>query len=108
MSWRIYKASILGSTTFTLSHPAAVADDRIRRPEQRVRVAVDGAAGTVGRARSVEQRHHGLPQRFAARERRIVALAAEQVGYQFARRSRMHRPIGDQKRARAGIEERAA
>jgi len=38
----------------------------------------------------------------------IGALAAEQVGDQFARRGRMHRPIGDEEGAGSGIEECAA
>src|SRR5579872_4762698 len=58
---------------------AAIANHRVGGPEQRMRVAEDRAAGLVDRAGTVEQRHHRLPQRLAARECWIGALAPEQI-----------------------------
>src|ERR1700733_11019210 len=53
---------------------AAIANHRVGGPEQRMRISEDRAACLIDRARSIEQRHHRLPQRLAARERWIGAL----------------------------------
>ena len=73
-----------------------------------MRVAEQRLAGLVGEALAVHQRHHRLPQRLAAGELRVGGLPREQIGDEFARRLRMHRPVGDEDGAGAGIEERAA
>src|SRR5262249_58744392 len=75
---------------------ATIANQRIRSPEQRMRVAENAVTRTIDRAWSVEQRHHRLAQGFTARDRRIRGLPPEYIGDQFARRNRMYRPIGDQ------------
>jgi hypothetical protein len=49
----------------------------------------------IGEARTVKQRHHGLAQRFPARELGVGGLAGEHVGDKLPRRSRMNRPVGD-------------
>src|SRR5262245_35834260 len=85
-----------------------VADDGVGRPEQRVAVAEQCFALVVGITRSVEQRHHRLPQSFTAREFRIGALSPEQIADEFARRLRMYRPVGYQNGPRASIEECAS
>src|ERR1700676_3825432 len=57
----------------SLAH-AAVADDRIRRPEQEMGVRKFGFTIGAEIAGAVGQRHHGLPQGLAARQLRIVRL----------------------------------
>src|SRR6266436_2394985 len=87
---------------------AAVTDDGIGRPEQRVRIAKLGFAVDPEIARPIGQRHHGLPQSLSTCQFRISRLPLEQIGDEFARRLRMNRPVGDKKCPRARIEERAA
>src|SRR3984957_12765601 len=90
------------------SSPAAVADYAVVRPKQPVGIGKQGLARLIREARAIEQSHHGLPQRLRARELRIGRLPSEQIGDELAGGLRMHRPIGDEERARPGIEERAA
>ena len=87
---------------------AAVTDDRVRSPEQRVRVRKERSALLVLVARPVDQPHHGLPERLAARKFGVGRLSPEKVGRQLARRLGMNRPVGHQQGARAGIKERAS
>src|ERR1044071_10411454 len=71
-----YGSDLQGST------PTSVADDGVRRPEQRMRVGELGIPRLVEKALAVHQRDHGAAQRFAARQLGIVGLALEQVGDQ--------------------------
>src|SRR3954471_8479011 len=87
---------------------AAVADDGIGRPEQWMCVSEYSLAVDAEIARPIGQRHHRLPQSLSTCQFPIIRLPLEQIGDEFARRLRMNRPVGDKKRPRAGIEERAA
>src|SRR6202022_82959 len=64
---------------------ATIANDRIWRPEQRMGIGEFGLAVRTSVAGPVRQRHHGLPQRLAARQFRIVSLALEQIRDEFPR-----------------------
>ena len=56
----------------------------------------------------VDESELGLAQSLRARERRLLRLAAEEVGGERARRGGLDGPVRDQQGAGAGVEERAA
>jgi hypothetical protein len=67
-----------------LAH-AAVANDRIRRPEQGMGVREFGLTVGTDVAWPVRQRHHGLTQSLPTRQSRVIRLALEQIGDQLSR-----------------------
>src|SRR4051812_27629083 len=87
---------------------ATVTDDRVRRPEQRMRVGELGLAFAVEIAGTIDKGHHRLAQGFAARQFWIVRLPLEQISDQLPRRLGMHRPVRHQQGAGSGVEECAA
>jgi len=70
-------ACVINEVMSATTDSAAVADQRVRRPEQRMRVSEAGIARAVRRAGSVEHRHGRLPQRFRARQVLISGHSAE-------------------------------
>jgi hypothetical protein len=84
---------------------AAVANDGVGRPEQRMRIIKQGRSAVILVAAAVDHRYHCLAQRFRAADLRIGGLAAKQICHKLARRGRMDRPVRHQDRARAGIKE---
>src|SRR5262245_54028541 len=72
-----------------LAAAAAVADDGIGRPEQRMTVGEKHFSLVVSETFAVKKRQHGLPQRLAARQLRIGGLAPEEVADEFLRRLRV-------------------
>src|SRR3984885_6711446 len=90
----------------TSSH-AAVADDGVGRPEQRMRIGEFRLAVGVKVVGSLHEGKHGLPQRFAAPDFRVLGLPFEQISNELPCRLGMHRPVRDQKRARTRVEEGA-
>jgi hypothetical protein len=85
---------------------AAFADDGVGRPEQRMGVAVHHLACFHPSA-LVDQRHHRASQRLSSGERWIGRLPPKQIRDEGSRRSGIDRPVGDEQRARPGVEEGA-
>src|SRR5580692_11326321 len=74
----------------------AIADDGIGRPKQGMSIGEFGLAVAAEIPGAIDQRHHRLPERFAAGQFRILRLPLEQIGDKLARRLRMNRPVGHQ------------
>ena len=83
-----------------------VADQSIGGPVERVGVAeVRLAVGAV--ARFLHYGEHRRLEGRRARDAGIGGVALEQFRHEEARGARFHRPVGNQQRARAGIEKTA-
>ena len=91
----------------SLDDVAAVTQDGIGRPEQRMAISEKRLAPIVGKTLAIKYGDHRRAQGLPACELGIGGLPAEQIGHEFASRLRMHRPVRNQQRARTGIEERA-
>ena len=73
-----------------------------------MRVGKLGLAGRVSVAGPVRHRHHRLTKCLAAPKRLVCHLKLEQIGDEFTRRLRVHRPVGDKQSPSASIEEGTA